>query len=76
MWKHWKTTVTIPELNKKTAKSFMQMIMMVAELAKVPHRAYWAVKSEGNKYTVYAMYKEYPYVPLSERPKIRWNYTS
>jgi len=72
MWKTWKSTVTIPKLDAKIAKSFMEMIMMVARIAEVPNRAHWVVKSEGDKYTVYAAYKEYPYVPIKKRDTIRF----
>jgi len=67
----WKTSIKIPELNKKTATAFMEMILRVSRLAKVPTRAAWKVVPNGNYYDVTADYKEYPYVPLKQRPKIR-----
>jgi hypothetical protein len=72
MWKYWKTILKIPLLNETTAKSFMQMIMMVSRIAEVPNRAHWIVKHEDDEYTVYAIYKEYPYIPLKERNIIRF----
>ncbi len=67
----WTTSVTIPELNKKTATAFMEMFFAVAKLAKIPKRAIWSVTHTGRDYKITADFKEIPYTPLKQRPKIR-----
>ena len=68
----WTTTVTIPELNKKSATTFMEMVYMVSKIAYVPNRAWWKVTSKNNRYTIVATYREYPYYPTKGSTKIRF----
>ena len=70
--KTWKTTVTIPVLDKTTATAFMEMVWSIIEIAFIPKRAVWMVTSEGNKYTIWAVYKEYLSVPENKRGVIRF----
>ncbi len=69
--KTWKTTVTIPILDEKTAKAFMEMVWSIIPIAYIPKRAWWAVRSKGNQYTIYAIYREYPYRPPKQKPTIK-----
>ncbi len=70
-YRYWSTTVTIPLLDARSAKSFMEMIFIVAKLADVPKRANWKVESKDNKYLVIAKFTQPKFYPLKERPKFR-----
>lgn len=70
-YRYWSTTVTIPVLDARSAKAFMEMIFIVAKLADVPKRANWGVETKGNKYLVIAKFTQPKFYPLKKRPKFR-----
>ena len=70
-YRYWSTTVTIPLLDARSAKAFMEMVFLVAKLADVPKQANWCVETKGNKYLVIAKFTQTKFYPLKERPKFK-----
>ena len=69
---YWSTIVTIPLLEERSAIAFMEMIYVVARLAKVPKKALWSCSLlDKDQYEVVDSFTNIPFSLPKDGPKVK-----